>query len=159
MKQDIERLKFLLSVGEKEQKHLNHTTHNLKAENIDELWVKALEGNYVLSERLDAFVARFGRFQDHLGDKLIPELIKLMLEKPSSALDNLNRMEKLGVLRSVDEWVKVRWLRNKLIHEYVVDSAEFALALKQAIQAVELLNKTADSLREYAQRFFVEDYN
>jgi len=35
-----------------------------------------LENNIELAERVEAFVARFGRLQDTLGDKLLPTLLK-----------------------------------------------------------------------------------
>jgi hypothetical protein len=33
-----------------------------------------------MSERVDAFVARFGRLQDTLGDKLLPRLLQWLAE-------------------------------------------------------------------------------
>ncbi len=140
-------------VGEKELRRLSETTSKLAKEAIDEKWVESLESNSDLSERVDAFVARFGRLQDHLGDKLVPELIKQMLEKPASAIDNLNRMEKLGLISSVDSWIEARSLRNKLVHEYVVDAYEFSLSINKALGLVVLLKESYLNLSAYGQRF------
>jgi hypothetical protein len=71
------------------------------------------------AERLDAFVARFGRLQDLLGDKFLPAWLRAMQEAPASALENLDRAEKLGLVRSADEWVALRKLRNRMVHEYL----------------------------------------
>ena len=91
--------------------------------------------------------------QDHLGDKLTPELIRQMLETPSSAIDNLNRMEKLGLLSSMLDWVEARNLRNRLVHEYVEDHEEFAGAINRAIALVPLLVETTKNYIDYAERF------
>ena len=80
--------------------------------------------------------------QDTIGDKLVPSLLRLLTEKPGSVLDNLNRAEKLGFLASVIEWLDVRNLRNKLVHEYVTDPMEFVMALNQSHTGVTLLVAT-----------------
>jgi len=148
-----ERLRHLLLVAEKEKNYLQGTTQRLSAENIDKSWVERLEEKPDLAERVDAFVARFGRLQDHLGGKLTPELLRQMLEEPSSAINNLNRMEKLGLLRSMLDWVEARNLRNRLVHEYVEDSEEFSGALNRAIELVSLLVETSDNYSLYANQF------
>lgn len=74
---------------------------------IDANWVRQLEYDDDFSERLDAFVSRFGRMQDTLGNKLLPSLLRLLAEKPGSTLDNLNKAEKLGLLASVMQWLDV----------------------------------------------------
>jgi len=148
-----ERLRHLLVVAEKEKNRLQGTTQRLLTENIDKSWVEHLEEKPDLAERVDAFVARFGRLQDHLGDKLTPELLRQMLEEPSSVINNLNRMEKLGLLSSMIDWVEARNLRSRLVHEYVEDSEEFAGALNRAIELVTLLVETSDNYNVYASQF------
>ena len=49
-----------------------------------------------LGERVDAFVARFGRLQDTLGDKLLPGVLAWLAEPVGPAIDNLARAERLG---------------------------------------------------------------
>jgi hypothetical protein len=131
--EQLERLGFLLRIGKKQSNHLQSTTQRLSCQRIDRPWVEALNKNPTLSEQLDAFVARFGRLQDTIAGKLIPELLRQTLETPGSTLDNLNRMEKLGLLDSVDDWLEARNLRNRLIHEYMQDPGEFAQALNRAL--------------------------
>lgn len=149
-----ERLDFLLETVEREKRHLLLTTRRLFSEQINADWVRSLEDHPDLAERLDAFVARFARLQDTVGDKLIPELMQHMLETPGSVIDNLNRMEKLGLLASVDDWIEARNLRNRLVHEYMRDPAEFADALKRAGDLVQLLVNTSDALKQYSDEHF-----
>jgi uncharacterized protein with HEPN domain len=147
------RLAHLLSVATKEVKYLQQTTDRLLTENIDAQWVETLETNQELAERVDAFVARFGRLQDNLGDKLIPELLRQMLETPKAAIDNLNRMEKLGMLSSMTDWIEARNLRNRLVHEYIDDNQLFSDALNRALALVSLLTDTQEKLNKYALRY------
>ena len=144
-----DRLLFLLETVEKEGRHLIGTTARLFAETVDAAWVKRLEDEPELAERTDAFATRFGRMQDTLGDKLIPELRRRLLETPGATLDNLNRMEKLGLLASVTDWMEARYLRNRLVHEYMRDEAEFAGALNRAAELVPLLVGTYNAVNAY----------
>jgi hypothetical protein len=151
---DPTRLKLLLETARREALHLLGTTERLFREAIDADWVRALDAAPELAERLDAFVARFGRLQDNLGDKVIPELRRQSLEQPGAALDNLNRMEKLGLLPSVADWVQARNLRNRLVHEYVRDPDELAGALLRARELVPLLVQTYNRTSGYAGERF-----
>jgi hypothetical protein len=146
-----ERFLSLLEIVRREGDLLLKTDARLFKVDLDTVWVERLEYEEDLAERLDAFVSRFGRMQDTLGDKLIPSLLRLLAEKPSSTLDNLNRAEKLGLLKSVVEWLDVRNLRNKLVHEYMVNAEEFVIALNQAHVAVALLVTTYNALNLFAR--------
>ena len=150
IKTEHKRFLSLLEIVRREGDLLLKTDARLFKVNIDAAWVERLENEEDLAERLDAFVSRFGRMQDTLGDKLIPSLLRSLAEKPGSALDNLNRVEKLGLLTSVVEWLDMRNLRNKLVHEYMVDAGEFAIALNQAHVVVTLLVATYNAINLFA---------
>jgi hypothetical protein len=60
-------------------------------------------------------------------------------------------MEKLGLLRSVTDWVEARNLRNRLAHEYMRDAEEFAAALNRAHALVPLLVETFNALNAHAK--------
>ena len=68
---------------------------------------------------LEAFVGKFPRMQDTLIDKLLPHCLAAVGEKTGSALDNLNRADRLGLLSNTDQWLAMRHLRNRLDHESV----------------------------------------
>ena len=145
-----ERLGWLLEVAGHEGRHLLQTTERLFGQTLDVEWYASLETDPNLAERVDAFSARFGRLQDTIGDRLVPELLRQLLEQPGSALDNLNRLEKLGLLESAEAWVEARNLRNRLVHEYIRDPAEFLGALDRAGQLVPLLVRTYNAILAYA---------
>ena len=146
------RLKFLVETVSLEVSHLRATDQRLFARPFDAARAAALRSDVDESERTDAFVARFGRLQDTLADKLLPELLRSLAEPVGVAIDNLDRAEKLGLLRSADAWVNTRKLRNRMVHEYVRDPAELAQALNEGHGLVPLLTEFAEALSEFCKR-------
>ena len=128
----------LIRVTAKEARYLERTAERLRSLDIDVLWVDSLENNDEYSEMLDAFVSRYGRLQDTLGDKLLPAILRASLEKTGSQLDNLLRAEKLGWIESTQSWVELRELRNRLVHEYIESADDLLDALHQALQGVHI---------------------
>jgi len=127
------RLAFLLETVGLELEYLTGTDQRLFAEPFTPARAATLRADAALSERVDAFVARFGRLQDTLGDKLLPALLRLLGEPTSSVLDNLAKAERLGLLEvPAESWVAMRALRKRMIHEYIKDPAELCQALDQA---------------------------
>ena len=140
------RLQFLVRVVRKESKHLTTTDQRLFAGSFSLEQVTRLEENPDLAERVEAFVGRFGRLQDTVGDKLLPLLLAALGEKPSAAIDNLDRAERLGLLKSADEWMAMRNLRNQMVHEYVEDPVILSSALQTGHAFVPSLIATADKM-------------
>ncbi|MEI6468233.1 MAG: hypothetical protein WCO72_02070 [Betaproteobacteria bacterium] len=131
----------LLRITAKEVHYLERTRNRLISHQINLEWVNSLANSDAHSDILDAFVARFGRLQDRLGDKLLPTLLRLNMEKVGSQLDNLILAEKLGWLSSTDDWIELRGLRNLLIHEYLESPSDLLKPLLQALEAVSLLGQ------------------
>lgn len=124
------RLQFLGRVVLKEAKHLGSTDQRLFASPFTVEQAIRLEEDPDLAERVEAFVGRFGRLQDTVGDKLLPLLLIALGEQSAAAIDNLDRAERLGLLVSVDGWMIMRKLRDQMVHEYVEDPAMLASALQ-----------------------------
>ncbi|WP_240538433.1 hypothetical protein [Rhodoferax sp. PAMC 29310] len=91
---------------------------------------KKVETDPLLSERLDAFVSRFGRLQDTVGEKLLPALLSALAETLGPAIDNLDKAEKFRFIESSDGWLEMRRLRNQMVHEYIEDLVVLASALR-----------------------------
>ena len=139
----IERL---LEITDKEIIYFQQSKIRVINSNIDIKWIEDIEHNPQHSEMLDAFVARFSRLQDTIGDKLLPAILKLNLESVGSQLDNLFRAEKLGWIDSADDWIELRGLRNSLVHEYMRSPEKLLSALKKVIQLGDTLIKTQNLL-------------
>jgi hypothetical protein len=139
----IERL---LEIIDKEVIYFQQSKIRVIHSNIDIEWIEALDQNPEHSEMLDAFVARFSRLQETIGDKLLPAILKLNLESVGSQLDNLFRAEKLGWIDSADQWIELRGLRNSLVHEYMTSPEKLLSALKKVIHQGDMLIKTQNLL-------------
>ena len=143
------RIQFLARVVGKQCQHLAATDQRLFAGSFT---MARLETDPDLAERVEAFVSRFGRLQDMVGDKLLPSLLTAMGEKPAAAIDNLDRAERLGLLTSADEWMTMRNLSNQMVHEYVEDPAVLIDALQAGHAFVPVLVDTANKLIAEVER-------
>ena len=142
----------LVRITAKEVRYLERIVNRLRKMNIDLAWVESLENSDEHSEMLDAFVSRYGRLQDTLGDKLLPAILRLNLEKVGSQLDNLLRAEKLGWIESTQIWIELRELRNRLVHEYMESASDLLSALQQALQSAHKLGETQVLMAETVQK-------
>jgi hypothetical protein len=139
-----------LELAEKEAAHLAYTHRTLFAQDIDLQWVQSLAKREDLAEKIDAFVARFGRLQDHLGEKLIPRFAALLGSMPKSLLDNLAYAEKAGWVANAEEFVGARKLRNLLVHEYMNEAELFLESLQAADEATHMLIDVVNRIKQQA---------
>jgi hypothetical protein len=145
-----ENAKLALDLAQKEIKHLTYTHQTLFTQNIDLLWVQRLGECEDLSEKIDAFVSRFSRLQDHIGEKLIPRFAALLGESPKYLLDVLNYAEKMGWITDTLSFISARKLRNLLVHEYMADPELFLQSLQTANVATTMLISIVNNLKRYA---------
>lgn len=141
-----DKLRFLAQTVTAEADLLTLTDGRLFALPMDSHRAASLRADVDLGERVDAFVARFGRLQDTLADKLLPEVLSWLGEVPGPAIDNLARAERLGWISDAQGWLDARQLRNRMIHEYVRDPEVLAAALSAGHAAVSLLTASARTL-------------
>ena len=102
-----------LDLAYKDAAHLHYSQSTLFALPIDLEWVQALPQRPELAEKVEAFVSRFGRLQDHLGEKLLPRYAALVGESGKTLLDTLAFAERADEQASADAFVaarKLRWL-------------------------------------------------
>ena len=139
-----------LELARKEAAHLGYSHRTLFAQPIDTEWVQQLSQRDDLAEKVEAFVSRFGRLQDHLGEKLIPRFAALLGESPKSMLDVLAYAEKMRWIDSAELFIGSRKLRNLLVHEYMADTLLFLQALNAAREATDRLFSTVSALEAEA---------
>ncbi len=114
-------------------------------------WVGSLGTDEEKAEKIDAFVSRFGRLQDFLGEKLIPVFANLLGERPKSMLDVLAYAEKMQWLKNAEIFIGARKLRNLLVHEYMIDTQLFLQALLSANEATDMLLNIVKVLESEAE--------
>jgi len=142
------RLQGLVRIVEKELRHLMSTDARLFAEPFTAERARRLEEDPDLAERVEAFVSRFGRLQDTLGDKLLPRYLQAVGERPAPFIDNLLKAERLGLIPDAERWLDLRKLRNRMVHEYIEDPEVLAPALQEGHRAVAELAQAARNLIE-----------
>lgn len=100
---------------------------------------------------IDQLIYRFTKLQDTLGDSLFPAILRCLEEyrEPMSMLDILNRLEKLTVISSVEEWVRLRNLRNEFTHEYEDNLEESSKMINSLYHEVETLHKLFLNTAQY----------
>ena len=91
-----------LDLARKEAGHLRYSQTTLFALPIDLAWVQNLGDRPEVAEKVEAFVSRFGRLQDHLGEKLLPRMAALVGERSKTLLDTLAIAERLDLLACAD---------------------------------------------------------
>ena len=104
---------------------------------------------------LDQFISRFAKLQDGMGTKLLPTVLEMTKEQGEldAFLDKLNRLEKIGALPSVEEWLKMREMRNAFSHDYPEDSELQAVTLNRAFVAADRLVEILHHVKKYAQPY------
>lgn len=142
--------RIALDLAERESAHLRYTCRTLYAEPVDLAWVEALAKREDLAEKIDAFVGRFGRLRDHIGEKLLPAFAKLLGEQPKSLLDVMAYSERMGWVDNAQEFIGARKLRNLLVREYMTEPELFLEALITARSATELLFDVVSTVKQEA---------
>ncbi|SFX09905.1 hypothetical protein [Marinospirillum alkaliphilum] len=127
-----ERLQFLQRVIEKEIQHLRYSASQVFQNAMTPETAASLQHNEILAEKVEAFASRFSRLQDTVGDKLLPAWLRALGEHTGAVIDNLDRAEKLGMLKSADQWLEIRLIRNQMVHEYIEQPEILANALNLA---------------------------
>jgi uncharacterized protein with HEPN domain len=103
---------------------------------------------------IDAFVYRFLKLQDYMGQKLFKNFLTSLGEDCDnlSFVDILDKLEKLSIIPSTDEWIQIRKLRNKLTHEY---PDNISLVKDEIILAIEKIRNFEEVLRSISS--YVKD--
>ena len=152
---DVIRLRHLLEVAAAEERNLLATGERLFRNGTAHDIARAADDDPVIGERIEAFVARFSRLQDMLGDKILPLTLRMSGEDALPMIGNLDRAERYAWLDSADGWLRVRKLRNRMVHEYVNDPADLAAALGDIHAAVPSLSRFLTNLKRFAESRFL----
>ena len=100
---------------------------------------------------IDTFTFRFIKLQDFLGQKLFKRFLDEIgeLEENVSFLDVLDKLEKLRIIDTVEDWIEIRKLRNKLTHEYPDELEEIKKELEIAIDKINLFEEVIIRIENY----------
>ncbi len=144
------RLKQIIELLGRAEAGLSRSRIRLFGEQqVDAAWVRSVDDIPEREDLLESFASKFNRFQNMMGDKLLPSLLVWKGERPGAFIDNLNRAERLGWIDSAELWLEARALRNKLVHEYMLDAEVFAQSLNLANELSLMLLQTWQRIQRY----------
>ena len=150
------KLRFLqiIQLVDKETLHLEQIINRFfeQKESITLEWLEEKLKTASGIDQLESFSAKFARLQDTLGDKLLPLFLKITAEPIGTAIENLNRAEKLGLITDTGQWLGARQLRNFLVHEYIDDLNILLESLEQARIMSKTLINTANAIKNYSEK-------
>jgi len=103
---------------------------------------------------LDMVTTRFAKLQDALGKKVFPLILKLTgdFDEQETFIDRLNRLERLGVIDSVQKWQELRDIRNIIAHEYENDLNALCKGLNYFIEKCDPLLEMLGNIKKYIAR-------
>ena len=106
---------------------------------------------------LDQAAYRFAKLLDTLGQKVLPLVLELAQEPiapDASFAEKLNWLERIGALRSAEEWKKLRIARNAIAHDYPDDPALQAAAINRFLIGAAQLGGLHGHVDEYVRQHF-----
>jgi hypothetical protein len=82
---------------------------------------------------IDQFVFRFSKLQDTLGKKLFKSALQILEEEVDDKpfIDILNKLEKLKLIKTAENWIELRQIRNDLTHQYEDNIEEISVILNK----------------------------
>jgi len=100
---------------------------------------------------VDSFIFRFIRIQDMMVGKLFREVLLAVgeLADNMTALDVLDKMEKIELIESAMLWVDYRNLRNTLTHEYPDDREELIRGLRLSLDVFDKMENAYKKINDY----------
>lgn len=122
----------------------------LAAQPIDTAWL----ADYNHQRIVNSFLFNYLKIQDKVDGKLFRLALQQWRELDTddiTMLDILNRLEKLGIIESVEAWDKLREIRNALTHEYPEDAELRIENIQLALRGYMQLKSIAAKLEQRAQ--------
>jgi len=122
----------------------------LKDQRLSAAWL----ANYSNQRVVNSFLFNYIKIQDKLGASLFRKLLLSLREIDNESLpmiDILNRLEKLEIIESVQEWDKLREIRNIIAHEYPSDIEEQLENIELALRGYEQLKSLFSNISQYAR--------
>ncbi len=97
---------------------------------------------------VEALCSRFARSSDILIQKLLGVVDSLEFDERGSPLDRIHRAEKRGFVDSEEQLKRIRLLRNRIVHEYVID--EPSTFLEEIRRLAPILQEASERIATYA---------
>ena len=102
----------------------------------------------------DQLIFRFSQLQDTMGTRLFPLILQGLGEYVQILpfIDTLNKLEKLLVIESAEQWLSLRETRNLVTHEYPGNEKEMVDGLNELRLHSQYLSSVLNNLLVYIGR-------
>lgn len=102
-------------------------------------------------DSLETLASRFARVSDILLQKIFWSIDNVELEERGTLLDAINRMNKRGIIESIDVMREIRELRNQIVHEYVKTNLQkvFVDILEYTPKLIQISEKVFEYCKKY----------
>jgi hypothetical protein len=113
------------------------------------------EYSYDELDRFESLTSRFARLSDILIQKLFRVIEQLELEPEGSIRDRINHAEKKEIIKSANNFVTIRVIRNQIAHEYIPE--EIREIFKKVLKYVPDLLDSVKRVKNYCKKFTLDD--
>ena len=106
----------------------------------------------------ELFTNRFSKLQDLMGNKIF-SLVLTTAGEPADEMtfiDKINKLEKLKIIDSAQEWMILRQIRNHLSHEYPDHPELTAQFLNQAYEHTDKIISLFEKINHYVNSLHEE---
>ena len=104
-------------------------------------------------EILEVLTARFSRLSDIISQKVLRNISEIELEAYGSQIDLLNRAEKKLLIKSKDIFEDIRFIRNKVVHEYEDDQSSLYELFEKVIKYTPELIEASKNIERYTKQY------
>jgi uncharacterized protein with HEPN domain len=136
----LKRLEFYFEIGEGHLQKLEKAVDALSPYYpfSPDVLERLGEGEW---DKLDVLAFRFAKLQDLIGEKIFRNLLKVMgVNTNRPFLEILAELEREGIVE-VKRWVELRFIRNRLAHDYPEQTKEVAGNINFLIENVGYLKE------------------
>lgn len=102
-------------------------------------------------ESLEALTSRFSRLSDIIIQKVFRAIDILDLDDEGTVRDRINRAEKKGIIKSADDFIDIRILRNEIAHEY--KSETIYVIFSKVLKLSPALLESVDTIMTYSKKY------
>ena len=103
-------------------------------------------------DKFESLTSRFARISDIITQKVFKSIFILLREETKTFIDKINFAEKIGLIKSMEELLIIRDLRNEIAHEYCLSdiSDVFGNVLKYSITLIQIV----EDIKKYNKQNF-----
>jgi len=104
----------------------------------------------------DQLIYRFSKLQDTIGNKLFPIILEGLYEDIENLpfIDILSKIEKLGLIDHVNQWLMLREIRNIVTHEYPFQMQQLIEGLNHLSEQLITLSDIWHTTKRFAEKRF-----